>query len=69
MAKALKPGEVLMLENTRFHPGEEKNDMDLAKAMAALGDVYVNDAFGSAHRAHCINGRRRSFPAGGLGIS
>jgi phosphoglycerate kinase len=41
-----------MLENTRFHPEEEKNDMDLAKKMAALGDVYVNDAFGSAHRAH-----------------
>ena len=52
MAKALKPGEVLMLENTRFHKGEEKNDLELAKQMAALGDVYVNDAFGSAHRAH-----------------
>ena len=52
MAKALKPGEVIMLENTRFHPEEEKNDMALAKKMAALGDVYVNDAFGSAHRAH-----------------
>ncbi len=52
LAKALKPGEVLMLENTRFHPGEEKNDMVLAKQMAELGDVYVNDAFGSAHRAH-----------------
>jgi len=52
MAKALKPGEVLMLENTRFHVGEEKNDLELAKQMAALGDVYVNDAFGSAHRAH-----------------
>jgi phosphoglycerate kinase len=52
MAKALKPGDVLMLENTRFHAGEEKNDLDLAKQMAALGDVYVNDAFGSAHRAH-----------------
>ena len=52
MAKALKPGEVLMLENTRFHPEEEKNDMDLARKMASLGDVYVNDAFGSAHRAH-----------------
>jgi phosphoglycerate kinase len=52
MAKALKPGEVLMLENTRFHAGEEKNDMELAKQMAALGEVYVNDAFGSAHRAH-----------------
>jgi len=52
MAKALKPGEVLMLENTRFHAGEEKNDMELAEQMAALGDIYVNDAFGSAHRAH-----------------
>ncbi|HSL46652.1 MAG TPA: phosphoglycerate kinase [Anaerolineales bacterium] len=52
LAKELKPGEVLMLENTRFHKGEEKNDLELAKQMAALGDVYVNDAFGSAHRAH-----------------
>ncbi len=52
MAKALKPGEVLMLENTRFHAGEEKNDLVLARQMAALGDIYVNDAFGSAHRAH-----------------
>jgi phosphoglycerate kinase len=52
LAKVLKPGEVLMLENTRFHPEEEKNDMELAKQMAALGDLYVNDAFGSAHRAH-----------------
>jgi phosphoglycerate kinase len=52
MEKALKPGGILMLENTRFHPEEEKNDLELAKKMAALGDVYVNDAFGSAHRAH-----------------
>jgi phosphoglycerate kinase len=52
IAKALKPGDVLMLENTRFHKGEEKNDLDLAKQMAVLGDVFVNDAFGSAHRAH-----------------
>jgi len=52
MAKELKPGEVLMLENTRFHAGEEKNDLELAKQMASLADVYVNDAFGSAHRAH-----------------
>ncbi len=52
MAKELKPGEVIMLENTRFHAGEEKNDPELAKQMAALADVYVNDAFGSAHRAH-----------------
>src|SRR5829696_4694454 len=52
MAKELKPGDVLMLENTRFHKGEEKNDLELAKQMAALADIYVNDAFGSAHRAH-----------------
>lgn len=52
MAAALRPGDVLMLENTRFHAGEEKNDLDLAQQMARLGDVYVNDAFGSAHRAH-----------------
>jgi phosphoglycerate kinase len=45
-------GDVLLLENTRFHPGEEKNDSALAQEMAALGDVYVNDAFGAAHRAH-----------------
>ena len=51
-SKALKPGEVLVLENTRFHPEEEKNDPELAKKMASLADVYVNDAFGSAHRAH-----------------
>lgn len=64
MAKALKPGEVLMLENTRFHPGEEKNDLELAKQMAALGDVYVNDAFGSAHRAHAsTEGVARFLPA------
>src|SRR4030066_1424472 len=51
-SKALKAGEVLVLENTRFHPEEEKNDPELAKKMASLADVYVNDAFGSAHRAH-----------------
>lgn len=63
-AKALKPGEVLMLENTRFHAGEEKNDLDLARQMASLGDVYVNDAFGSAHRAHSsTEGVARFLPA------
>ena len=50
--KAQKPGEVVLLENTRFHAGEEKNDPEFAKALAALGDVYVNDAFSAAHRAH-----------------
>jgi phosphoglycerate kinase len=51
-AKALNPGEVLVLENTRFHPEEEKNDLKFAKKLAALADIYVDDAFGSAHRAH-----------------
>jgi phosphoglycerate kinase len=51
-AKALKPGEVLVLENTRFHAEEEANDMGMAKAMASLADLFVNDAFGTAHRAH-----------------
>ncbi len=64
MAQALKPGDVLMLENTRFHAGEEKNDLDLAKQMAKLGEVYVNDAFGSAHRAHSsTEGIARFLPA------
>lgn len=49
---ALPAGSVAVLENTRFHPGEEKNDKELAKAMARLGDIYVNDAFSTAHRAH-----------------
>ena len=49
---ALKDGEILLLENVRFHPGEKKNDPNFAKALAALAKVYVNDAFGAAHRAH-----------------
>jgi len=49
---AAQPGDVVLLENTRFHAGEEKNDPDLVAAMAKLGDVFVNDAFSAAHRAH-----------------
>ena len=45
-------GDVVLLENTRFHPGEEKNDPALAAEMAALGNIFVNDAFSAAHRAH-----------------
>ncbi len=52
MVDALKPGEILLLENLRFHPQEEANDQGFAKELAGLGDLYVNDAFGAAHRAH-----------------
>jgi phosphoglycerate kinase len=52
MAQALEPGAVLVLENTRWEPGETKNDGELSDKLAALGDVFVGDAFGSAHRAH-----------------
>lgn len=52
MAENLQPGEVLLLENLRFHPEEKAGDVDFAKLLARLGDIYVNDAFGTAHRAH-----------------
>src|SRR5579863_1912293 len=52
MADELKRGEILMLENVRYEPGETENDPNLARALAALADVYVDDAFGAAHRAH-----------------
>ena len=51
-AASLKPGDIVVLENTRFDDGEKKNNPDLAAAFAELADIYVNDAFGSAHRAH-----------------
>ena len=52
MAKELQSGEILLLENTRFYPGEVKNDPELARELASMGEVFVNDAFGAAHRAH-----------------
>jgi phosphoglycerate kinase len=61
---AMRDGDVLLLENTRFHAGEEKNDPDFAKALAANGDLYVNDAFSAAHRAHAsTEGLARLLPA------
>jgi len=50
--KAMRDGDIVMLENVRFHPGETKNDPAFSRQLAALGDLYVNDAFGTAHRAH-----------------
>lgn len=65
MAADLPMGEVLLLENTRFKPGEEKGSEELAKAMSELGDVYINDAFGTAHRAHASTTTvAQFFPAG-----
>jgi phosphoglycerate kinase len=61
---AMQPGDVLLLENVRYHAGEEKNDPELAKALAANGDLYVNDAFSAAHRAHAsTEGLARALPA------
>lgn len=52
LVSQLKPGDVLLLENLRFHPGEEENDKEFASELASLGDVYINEAFGAAHRSH-----------------
>jgi phosphoglycerate kinase len=63
-AASLQPGEVLLLENTRYYAGEEKNDAELSRQLASLGDLYVNDAFGTAHRAHSsTEGVAKHLPA------
>jgi phosphoglycerate kinase len=63
------PGEVLLLENLRFHPEEENNDPGFARKLAALGDIYINDAFGSAHRAHAsTEGMVRFVPLAAAGL-
>ncbi|TLY27304.1 MAG: phosphoglycerate kinase [Nitrospirae bacterium] len=65
----MKPGDVLLLENLRFHQGEEENDDRFSKALAALGDVYINDAFGAAHRAHASTvGITKFIPASAAGF-
>lgn len=68
-AAALQPGQVLLLENVRFHPEEEQNEPTFAQCLAALGDAYVNDAFGAAHRAHAsTEGVPRWLGAGASGL-
>ena len=68
-AAALQPGQVLLLENVRFHPQEEQNERTFAQHLAELGDAYVNDAFGTAHRAHAsTEGVPRCMGAGASGL-
>ena len=68
-AAALQPGQVLLLENVRFHPEEEQNERTFAQQLAELGDAYVNDAFGAAHRAHAsTEGVPRCMGAGASGL-
>src|SRR3989449_5175450 len=65
----MKPGDVLLLENLRFHAGEEQNDEQFAKALASLADVFVNDAFGAAHRNHAsVSGITKYLPMAGAGF-
>jgi phosphoglycerate kinase len=68
MAGGLGPGEVLLLENVRFEPGETENDPNLAEALAGLADLYVNDAFGAAHRAHASTEGVAHFLPGYAGL-
>ncbi len=66
---AMQPGDIVLLENTRFEPGETKNDEELSRRLAALADVYVNDAFGSVHRAHAsTEGVARLVPQAAAGF-
>src|SRR5437899_8722766 len=68
LVNRMKAGDVLLLENLRFHVGEEQNDDHFAKALAALADVYVNDAFGAAHRNHAsVAGITKYLPTAGAG--
>ena len=68
-AEALKDGECLLLENVRFNDGETRNDADFARGLAALGDIYVNDAFGTAHRAPWRHGAWHGLTDSAAGIS
>ena len=69
LVNKMKSGDVLLLENLRFHPGEEQNDEHFAKALANLADVYVNDAFGAAHRRHAsVVGITKFLPEAGAGF-
>lgn len=68
-AELLEPGQILLLENLRFHPGEEANDENFSRQLASLAEVYVNDAFGAAHRAHAsTDGMARLIPERGAGF-
>jgi len=68
LAANVKEGEVVMLENVRYMPGETKNDMELAKQFASLADIFVNDAFGAAHRAHASNAGVAEFLPSAMGF-
>lgn len=68
LATSLKPGQVLLLENSRFHLGEEANDPNLAKELASYADLYINDAFGAAHRAHATTAGVADYLPSGAGF-
>ncbi len=68
LADALQPGEILLLENVRFYAEEEKNDPEFAKKLAELGDIYVNDAFGTSHRAHASTAGVANYLPSAIGL-